>query len=301
MVKTAGMKVKESFGDRIFNIINYTVLSIALLVVIYPLYFIVIASFSDPNAVNAGKVILFPVDITWSGYERILGFEKLWTGYGNTIFYTVFGTMINITLTLTGAFALSKKGVSGRKFFMLMITFTMIFGGGLIPRYLLVKDLGLTNTRWALMIPNAMSVMNLIIARTFFEQTIPNELYEAAYIDGCSNTKCFFQIVLPLSSAIIAVVTLYYAVEHWNAFFDAFIFLKDPKLFPLQVILREILIANQAQLDMMGDIESMIEQQKAAELIKYGIIIAATLPILMVYPFLQRYFVKGVMIGAVKG
>lgn len=292
----------RSREDKIFDFFNYLILTLFLLVVLYPLYFIVIASFSDPNQVNAGKVWLIPKDITLEGYERIFNDSNIWLGYRNTIFYTVMGTIINVVLTLTSAYALSRKDLYGRNFFMGMMVFTMMFGGGLIPRYLLIKDLGMLDTVWAMIIPNAVGVWNVIISRTFFQTTIPDELFEAATIDGCSNTRFFTRIVLPLSPALIAVMVLFYGVGHWNAFFDAMIYLKNSKLYPLQLILRDILIKNEMQSQMlMEDAETVAAQQRIAETIKYGVIIVASVPVMILYPFLQKYFVKGVMIGAIKG
>ena len=301
MVRGIGMvKVKEPLGDRVFNVVNYTVLCVILLAVLYPLYFVVIASFSNPDAVNAGKVIFWPVQPSLEGYARILSYTKLWVGYRNTIFYTVAGTAINVALTLTAGFALSRHKLPGMGIISALILFTMLFSGGLIPRYLLIKNMGMLNTAWAMLLPGAVSVWNLIITRTFFRYTIPEELYEAAFIDGASGVRSFLSVALPLSSAIVAVIVLWYGVEHWNAFFDAMIFLKDYDRMPLQIILRDILIATQAQ-DMADAGQSAFEQTRIAEYIKYGVIIVSTVPILAVYPFLQRYFVKGVMVGAIKG
>ncbi len=303
MVSRGGriQRVRLSAQDALFDAANYVILSLALLAVLYPLYFIVIASFSDPAYVNAGQVLLLPKGITFEGYARILAHAELWNGYRNTVFYTILGTTINVSLTLTAGYALSRKDLAGRRLVTRLLVFTMLFQGGLIPRYLLVKNLGMTNTIWAMVIPNAVTVWNLIIARTFFQSTIPDEMLEAAVMDGCSTTRFFFRIVLPLSPAIIAVLTLFYGVGHWNAFFDALIFLRNKKLYPLQIILRDILIAAQLQNEMVSDAESIEEKMRVAETIKYGVIIFASIPVLILYPFLQRYFVKGVLIGAIKG
>ncbi|RBW70774.1 carbohydrate ABC transporter permease [Bacillus taeanensis] len=291
----------RSKEDRIFDILNFTLLTVVSIAVLYPLYFIVIASISNPDLINAGKVWFFPQDITFDGYKRILQDEKIWTGYKNSIVYTVVGTAVNVAFTLMAAYALSRKDFYGRNFFMILIAFTMFFSGGLIPTYLIVKELGMLNTMWALIIPKAVAVWNLIVARTFFESTIPNELLEAAKIDGCSNTKFFTKIVLPLSKPIVAVMVLFYGVGHWNSYFDALIYLNDEGLYPLQLILRNILIQSEASQSMIGDIESLAAQQRVGELIKYGVIIIASIPLLIVYPFIQKYFVKGVMIGGIKG
>lgn len=292
-------KVSTSPADKTFDIINYIFLTIALLIVAYPLYFIVIASISDPSAVYAGKVVLFPKGFTLDGYRRILEYESFFTGYRNTILYTLVGTTINVVITIPGAYALSRKDLVGRNVIMMGITFTMIFSGGLIPSYLLVLDLNLYNTMWALILPTAVSAWNLIVARTFFQQTIPDELLDAARLDGADNSRFFFSIVLPLSKSIIVVMILFYAVSHWNSYFNAMIYLKDVAKHPLQLILRSILFENSLG-DMVEDAATLAAQQKLGDLIKYGVIIASSLPLMILYPFLQRYFIQGVMIGAVK-
>ncbi|NLL71046.1 MAG: carbohydrate ABC transporter permease [Epulopiscium sp.] len=293
--------IKRSKEDLIFDIINYTVLTLALFVVAYPLYFIVIASISDPDAVNNGLVWLLPVGITGEGYERIFQDSRIWLGYKNTFIYTIVGTLINITLTMMIAYPLSRKDFSGKKFLMIFLMITMYFNGGLIPTYLVVKDLHLNNSWWVMVILGAVSVYNVIIARTFLQNNIPEELYEAASIDGCSHFVFFIKMVLPLSKAIIAVLTLYYGIGHWNEFMRALIYLRDEKLYPLQIILRSILVQNMSQDPMMGDVENAVEMARIGELIKYGVIIVASVPVLLLYPLLQKYFVQGVMIGSVKG
>jgi putative aldouronate transport system permease protein len=296
--------MKETTGDKIFNAINTIIMIIILIVILYPLVFVLSASISDPLYVNQGKVILLPKGITFEGFERVFANKEIWTGYRNTIFYTVAGTCINLFVTLTCAYALSRKDFYGRNFFTALFSFTMFFGGGLIPTYLVVQKLGLINKVWALLIPNAAAMMNIIIARTYFQTSIPYELQEAAFIDGCSNTRIFARIILPLSKPIVAVIALYYGVGHWNSFFGAFIYLNDRKLFPLQLIMREILIESQMSAQMMtagGDPEALAQQAKIADLIKYAIMIVSTIPVLIVYPFLQKYFTKGMMLGALKG
>lgn len=292
---------RQGRGDKIFDITNLIILLLILLAVLYPLYFIVIASFSDPNAVAAGKVWLFPVGFNVDGYKEILKNNDLWSGYANSIKYTVIGTSLNIALTIPAAYALSRKELVGRNFFMSMITFTMFFGGGLIPTYLLVSNLGLYNTMWALILPGAVSVYNLIVTRTYFAQNIPEELFEAGQIDGCTYFKFFTKVVIPVSKPIIAVMVLMYAVAHWNSYFNALIYIKDRALYPLQVILRELLIQQEAAAGMAGDAISAAEQQRLADMLKYGIIIVSSLPVLCMYPFVQKYFVQGMMIGSVKG
>lgn len=295
------MITARSSSDRWFDLVNYTSLALLMLLVLYPLYFIIIASFSNPDLVNAGKLWLIPRDTTVEGYRRIFSDDSIWLGYRNTLLYTGLGTAINVVLTLTAGYALSRSDLPGRGLIMFLITFTMFFGGGLIPTYLLVKQLGMLNTIWAMVIPNAVSAFNIIITRTFFQSTIPSELLEAAVIDGCSNTRFFMRIVLPLSMPIVAVMVLFSAVGHWNAYFQALIYLKDDELYPLQIVLRNILISNDVSGNMIDDLANLSEQQRIGELMKYGIIMVASLPVLILYPFVQKYFVKGVMIGSIKG
>ena len=297
----AASRIRRSTGDLIFDSVNYFLMGLIILLTAYPLYFVVIASFSDPVHVMAGKVWLTPSGATLEGYHRIIRDSSIWLGYRNSIFYTVTATSLSVLCTLLGAYALSRKDLVGRRIIMQLIIFTMIFSGGLIPRYLTVKNLGLINTVWALILPAAIGAYNLTIARSFFESTIPDELLDAARIDGCTNRKFFVSVVLPLSSALIAVMVLFYGVGNWNEFFDAMIFLDNKKLFPLQLILRGILIQSQAQASMVDDIQSVEAAVRAAEQIKYGIIIVASIPVLVLYPVLQKYFVKGVMIGSIKG
>jgi len=292
---------RKSKEDKVFDIINFFLVAIILLLVVYPLYFIIIASISDPNMIYEGKVWLLPKELTLEGYQRIFGDSKIWLGYKNSIIYTVVGTIVNVSFTLMAAYALSRKDLYGRNVIMFLFLMTMFFSGGLIPTYLVVKNLGLLNTMWALILPKAVAVWNVIVAKTFFESSIPNELLEAARIDGCSDVKFFWKIVLPLSKPIVAVMVLFYAVGHWNSYFDALIYLNNENLYPLQLILRNILIQNQASTMMISDLDSLAAKQRVSELIKYGVIIVASIPLLIVYPFVQKYFVKGVMIGGIKG
>ena len=300
IAKTAAHKVKQTRADKTFDVLNYIILTFCFLVVAYPLYFIVIASVSDPVDVYAGKVFLYPVHASLDGYRRILDYRSFFTGYRNTLIYTTVGTLVNVVLTIPAAYALSRKDLAGRNAVMMMITFTMLFSGGMIPNYLLVCDLGLYNTMWALILPGAVSSWNLIVARTFFQQTIPDELLEAAQLDGATNNQFFLRVVLPLAKPILAVMVLFYAVGHWNSYFNAMIYLSDPAKHPLQLVLRSILFENSFG-DMVEDASSLAAQQRLGDMIKYGIIIASSLPLLILYPFLQRYFIQGVMIGAVKG
>ncbi|WP_420094234.1 carbohydrate ABC transporter permease [Paenibacillus faecalis] len=294
------MQVKSSAADRWFDALNYTFLTVLMLVVLYPLYVIVISSISDPNSVNAGHVWLLPKGLTFEGYERIFQDERIWRGYRNSLIYTALGTSINVVLTITAGYALSRNLV-GRNVFMFLIVFTMFFSGGLIPSYLLIKELGMYNSIWSQVIPTAVGAWNVIITRTFFQTTIPDELYEASEIDGCSDVVFFWKIALPLSMPIIAVMVLFSAVGHWNSYFQALIYLQDEALQPLQIVLREILIVNETQENMLTVGQDDSEMLRIVDVMKYGIIIVASLPVLMIYPFLQRYFVKGVMIGSIKG
>ncbi|HTG68695.1 MAG TPA: carbohydrate ABC transporter permease [Candidatus Udaeobacter sp.] len=292
---------RKTKGDLLFDVINYTVLTIGMLLILYPLYFVLIASFSDPNRIFSGEIWLFPKGLTLDGYDRIFKDAMIWIGYGNSLLYAVVGTAISVTLTLLAAYPLARKDFVGRGLFMWFFMFTMFFSGGLIPTYLLIKDLNMLNTIWALVLPGAAGVFNIIIVRTFFQSTIPDEMREAAFIDGCSNTRFFVSMVLPLSKPIIAVMVLYHVVGFWNGFFDAMIYLNEETKFPLQLVLRNILVQNQVNSSMMIDVESYAAKMRVTELIKYGVIIIASLPLLVLYPFLQRYFVKGVMIGSIKG
>lgn len=291
----------DSRADKIFHIFNYILLGLVALVVLYPLYFVVIASFSDPDAINTGSVLLWPVGFNTMGYEKIFADAKIWGSYSNTIFYTTVGTVVNIVLTMMFAYPLSRKEFFARKGLTFFMMFTMYFSGGLVPTYLLMQDLGLYDTPWVMIALPALSVFNVIIARTNIQNNIPEELYEAASLDGCSHLQYFVRVVFPLSRTIIAVLVLYYGVAHWNDYMNGLIYLRDEGLYPLQLVLRGILVQNQASATMMGDVESMMAQQKTAELIKYGLIIVSALPVLVIYPFLQKYFEKGVMVGSVKG
>ncbi|UNK16430.1 carbohydrate ABC transporter permease [Paenibacillus sp. N3/727] len=293
--------VKQSRGDRIFDIINLLLLGSVLIIVLYPLVFVAVASISDPAAVVNGEVWLIPKDITFAGYEKVFSNKEILRGYMNTIIYTVVGTIVNIIMTILAAYPLSRKDLRGRNLITAMFVFTMFFSGGLIPTYLIVKQLGMVNTMWALIIPNAVAIWNIIIMRTFFQQSIPIEVQESAQIDGCSNIKILFKIVLPLSLPVLAVMTLFYSVTHWNSFFNALIYLTEREKYPLQLILREILIQSNMQDMIQTSEESLAKSVMEAESIKYAVVIIANLPVLMLYPFLQRYFVKGMVIGAIKG
>lgn len=292
--------IQASKGDRIFDKINIVILAIAFLITAYPLYFVLIASFSDPTFVNAGQVVLWPKGITWLGYERIFSIDAVLVGYKNTILYTATGTAISVALTLGAGYALSRKSLPFRNFFIAFFTVTMFLNGGTIPMYLLIKKLKLLDTMWGVILPGALSVWNLIIARSFFASNITDDLTGAAEIDGCGQIRFFFSIALPLTKALIAILALYYMVGYWNSYFNAVMYLKSASKQPLQLVLREILIMDQNQ-EMLTDMWDIIERQKTAELVKYGVIIVSTVPLLCVYPFVQKFFIKGVMIGSLKG
>ncbi|MBR3106790.1 MAG: carbohydrate ABC transporter permease [Clostridia bacterium] len=293
-------RIRQGLDDRIFDGVVTVIGILIMMIVLVPLIFVVAASFSDPELVLHGKVLLVPKGFTVKAYTMVFENQEIWQGYRNTIFYTVAGTAINIVLTVMAAYPLSRKEMAGRRFFTLVILFTMYFNGGLIPTYLLVRDLGMYNTVWAILIPAAISTYNLIVAKSFFEQSIPQELYESAKLDGCGNVRMLFSIVLPLSKAILAVLVLYYGVAHWNAYFNALIYLRDTTKHPLQVILRNILLLGQTEQMGSNDV-GMGEKIKMVEAIKYSVIVVSSVPILLLYPLAQRYFVSGVMIGAVKG
>lgn len=273
---------------------------IIILIVLVPLLFVLAASFSDPDLVIRGDVLLWPKGFTTKAYHMVFENEDIWRGFCNTIFYTISGTIISLVLTVLAAYPLSRKNLRGRNVIMMAILFTMYFSGGMVPTYLLVRDLGMYNSIWAILLPNAISTYNLIVAKTFFENSIPDELYEAARLDGCGNLNMLFKIVLPLSKAILAVLVLYYAVAIWNSYFDALIYLKDADKHPLQIILRNILLLGQTEQMGTNDV-GMAEKIKMAEAVKYSAIVISSIPMLIIYPFVQKYFVKGVMIGAVKG
>lgn len=292
---------KQGKSNKAFDVINHTILFVLMMLVLYPLFFIVIASFSAPDAVARGEVLLLPKGFNLEGYKQIFKYKDIWTGYGNSILYTLVGTAVNVMATIPAAFAFSRKELMGKKPLMLLFAFTMFFSGGLIPTYLLIQSLNMDNTMWALVLPGAVGVYNLIVARTFFQQSIPEELYEASVMDGCDHFKYFFRIVLPIAKPIVAVMVLIYAVGHWNAYFNALIYMSDRSGFPLQVILREILIQQQSISGGSANLQALEQQRQLAEMIKYGVIVVSSLPVLCMYPFVQKHFVKGITIGALKG
>ena len=295
----AGGPIKLTSGDRAFYAVNAVLLALLALIVIYPLYFIIIASFSDPDAVLGGRVILYPVQVTFEGYAKILQRTDVWRGYLNTIIYTALTVVLSLAVTIPGGWALSRKTIPGKKFLMIYFIIPMFFGGGLIPFYNVMSSLGLINTIWSIILPAILSVWNLFMTRTFFESSIPDGLVEAAKIDGAGEFRIFTLLVLPLSKAILAVMALYYAIGQWNSYFNAMIFLQNENLYPLQLVLKEILIASESTTGGSG--ETILEQFRTANLIKYVSVIVSSAPVMLLYPFVQKYFAQGVMIGSLKG
>ena len=303
MSKKKSTAIRLSTGDRIMDTTINIVMALLFLVVAYPLVYVVSSSFSSGDAVFNGKVILWPVDFSTYGYEIVLKFPKVWIGYKNTIINTVLGTIMNVFTTMLVAYPLSRKEFQGKGFYMFIFMFTMWFGGGLVPSYLLMSDLGLVNNRLAVLLTGLISISNMVVMRSFFRNSIPADLHDAARVDGISDIGYLIKIVLPLSKAIFSVVTLYYAVAHWNAYFSAMIYLRDPSMMTLQQVLKDLLAqANPSVEDVQGlSAEDIANMQYAADLMKYSLIVISSAPILCAYPFVQKYFEKGVMIGSVKG
>lgn len=293
--------VRTSRADRVYYAISGVVLGVLLLLVAYPILFVLSASFSSGNAVATGKVLLWPVEFSLEGYRAVFRNPNIVQAFGNTILYTVAGTAINVAMVMIAAYPLSRRDLKGRGILTFLFTFTMFFSGGMIPTYIQILRLGLMNNIGAMVLPGALSVYNMIVARTFIQSNIPYDLFEATSIDGCNDLQYLFYIVLPLSKAVIAVIALFSAVGHWNSYFSAMIYLNDRNKFPLQIILREILIMNKVDLSMVMDPEMQIALAHTADVLKYSLIVVATVPILVVYPFVQKYFVKGVMVGSIKG
>ncbi|MEV0168883.1 carbohydrate ABC transporter permease [Nonomuraea fuscirosea] len=296
----AASKVREPLGDRLVLIVVRLMLLVVLAIVLLPLIYIVASSLSSPAAVNAGRVRFWPVEFSLEAYQTILNNAEILQGYYNSLIYAAAGTVISVTLTVAIAYPLSRKSFYGRNVLMTLLIFTMLFSGGLIPTYMVVQDVGLLDTRWALLIPNAIGVWQVIIARTFFANSIPDELYEAAMLDGASGMRTLRSVVLPLSKPLLAVLALMYTVYQWNTYFDALVYLKDPDLFPLQIVLRNILILNTPRTGAV-DLAQQMHQIQLANVLRYALIVVSSLPVLMMYPFIARHFTKGAMVGAVKG
>ena len=297
------MKKKSKINykqDRIYYIVCYTIITLLTLIVLYPVIYVISTSFSSADRVVQGDVWLLPVDFNLQGYKIILGYKNIWIGYLNTIFYTVVGTLINLAVTLMCAYPMARKTLRGRGPIMFFFSFTMLFSAGTIPYYILMNSLGLLNTRWVLLLPGAMSVYNMIVCRTFIQTNVPDEMLEASQIDGCNDIHFFFRMVLPLSKSIIAVLALWYEVGHWNSYFDAFLYLRDNNLFPLQIFLRELLIQSQQISEVTETLEEM-QNMDIYVVLKYCIIVVSTAPLCCIYPFIQKYFQKGVLVGSVKG
>ena len=296
------MKKKKITQDKVVYFINYVLLALLLVIVLYPIIYIISCSFSSGSALMAGRVRLLPVEFTFDSYKAVFKYQSIWSGYKNSVIYTIVGTLISIVFTLFAAYPLSRDDFRGQKLFTGLFLFTMMFSGGLIPTYLLVRNLKLIDTMWAIVLPGAVSAYNMIVARTFFKQTIPKELMEAAEMDGCSDFKFFSRIVIPLSTPIVAVLCLWGAVSLWNSYFNPMIYINSEDKYPLQLVLRRILLMSQVNLNSSSvDPQVIAKNQYLSEMLKYGTIIISTLPLMVIYPFVQKYFVKGVMIGSVKG
>ena len=292
--------IRLDAADKATMAVIYLLLAVAVFVTLYPLIFVFSASVSDPYEVYSGRVWLFPRGIQWRGYSEVFTSKWVFVGYRNSLIYLVLGTAVNLFVTFTGAYALSRKDIYLRGPLTAIIVFTMWFNGGMIPTFLLVKELGLVDSFWAMIVIGAVNAYNFIICRSFIQNSIPEELQEAGRIDGCNDFALCLRIVLPLSGPIIAVLTLYYGLEHWNGYFNAMLYLNRRELQPLQIFLREILLQDQT-IDMSRDLESLQEIELLKRVMKYSLIIVASLPMLILYPFLQRFFSQGVMIGAIKG
>lgn len=294
--------MKTYRGERMFDMAVYAVGALVLILILYPLLFVLSASFSNPAEVLSGRMWLYPVGWSTEAYNRVFDEPAVWTGFRNSLLYASLGTLVNLALTLLAAYPLSRPDLPGRSWLMFVIVFTMFFQGGIIPTYLIVSDLGLVDTIWSMILPGAIATYNLIVMRTYFQTSIPWELQQAAMIDGCSDANLLLRVILPLSKPIVAVLVLFYAVGHWNAFFNALIYLQNRDLFPLQLVLREILVMNQASyLEGAGNTFGMEDRLLLSESIKYALIVVSIVPVLVLYPFVQRHFVKGVMIGSIKG
>ena len=294
-------KKPRSLGDKVFDTAVYIILFLVVLIVLYPLYFVLIASVSDPLSVIAGDVIYKPINFNLESYRLVFKDSRVLLGYKNTICYTLAGTTLNIVMSILAAYPLSRRNIKGQKIGLAMMLITMFFTGGMIPTYIVINKLKLLDTFWVMILPNALSVYNVMIMRTFFTTSIPYELEEAAYVDGATQARTLVSIILPLSKPILAVMVLYYAVSHWNSYFNALLYLSDQNKYPLQLVLREILIQSQSSMESFADVGNTYNRMLQSETMKYALILVASVPVLILYPFLQKYFVQGVMIGSVKG
>ncbi|UQZ36889.1 sugar ABC transporter permease [Paenibacillus sp. PK3_47] len=292
----------ESITDKLFVIVNIFFMSVIFIAVLYPIIYIVSASFSDSQAVVSGEVWLWPVRPSLEGYKAVFEYKQVWVGFGNSILYTVTGTLVNIVMTVLAAYPLSRRDFYGKNVLMILFMFTTMFTGGLIPGYLLVRDLGMLDTIWSMILPGALTVWNVIITRTYFQMSIPHELLEAAQLDGCNDFQFVWKIVVRLSGPILAVITLYYAAGNWNQYFNAMLYLKSQDHYPLQLVLKDILVKNDVDVGMLsGDPQDAARREALKTLLKYSLIVISTFPLLVFYPFVQKYLVKGVMVGSLKG
>ncbi len=297
--------LKRTRQDVVYDTIIFIILTFILLIVAYPLYFVIISSFSDPVAVAGGKVVFYPIGFTLDGYKEVFKTKTVVRGFANSLLYSAVGVGVNLAVTLPTAYAMSRKDFLLRKPITIFYMVTMFIGGGMMPTYLVIRDTGLLNTMWALILPGALGVYNMIVARTFFTTNIPQELMEAAKLDGCGNTRFFIYVVIPLSGAITAILFLYYGVGHWNSYFSALLYINDRTKWPLQLELRNILLLNSVNNTSKTLTEAELREKERLEalkeMMKYSLIIISSVPVLVIYPFVQRHFVKGVMIGSVKG
>ena len=294
------MRFKQTASDRVFSLVLGLISVTIFFLVLYPLFFVIIASFSTPEAVVTGQVTFWPIGFTLESYSLVLQERQIWVGYRNSIFYASVGTLINMTMTTLGAYALSREDFPFRTFFTFFVAFTMWFSGGMIPTFLVVRDLGMLDTVWAMLIPGAISTWNLLIMKNYFQSSIPKEMHEASIIDGATDFQLLVRVILPLSKPIIAVLSLFYIVGHWNAFFGALIYLRSPELQPLQIVLRGILLQNNLEI-LQGEAMGMLERIMRGETMKYAVIVVSSLPMIIIYPFAQKFFIRGVMVGAIKG
>ncbi len=300
-MKSKEKNVPGGLSDHAFDVISCLLMGLFTVIIMYPLYFVLIASISDPAKIGAGEVFLWPKGLNIDGYAAVFRDSKIWSGYLNSFLYALLGTLISVSATVCAAYPLSRPELRGRKAFIMYFTITMFVSGGMIPTYIVIDRLHLMNSIWAIVLPVSVTAYNLIITRTFLESTLPNELYEAAAIDGCGQVKFFYRILLPLSVPIIAVLVLFSVVQMWNQYMQPMLYLSNHEMYPLQVVLRSILVQNTADIGMIEDVEALAEQMKLAEKIKYALIIIASAPVVALYPLVQKHLVKGMMIGSVKG
>lgn len=293
--------MQESKTDRVFLFVINVIMVVIILIILLPLVYVLNASISDPQAVISGEMKLLPVRPTLRGYEAVFKYHKIMIGFRNSFFYMFFGTLINLVMTMLAAYPLSRPEFRARRFLSFLFMFAMIFSGGLVPTFMVVEKLGMINTVWAMLIPNALSIWNLMLCRNYMTNNIPNELYEAGVLEGCTPFRFFTTIVIPLCKPILAVLALYYGIGHWNTYFNALIYLKSPELQPLQIALRELLVINKVDPTLVTNVKAIADMQGLTDLLKYSVIVVSSLPLLLIYPFVQKHFVKGIMVGSVKG